>query len=287
MGIAFALLALFSWGIGDFLIQRSARRFGDWIALFYITAFGTVGLLPFVWRDIPRVFESGGELPILAGSTIVLLFAAILDFEALRIGKISVMEAVYAFEVPVTLVLSRYFINERLSALETALILSLVVGTMLVSTRSFSINKKAVLEKGVWYAIFATLGMGAVNFLFGVGARETTPLLINWFTSACIAVISLAYLAVRGRASEITRYFRENAPLVTSVGVMDNLAWVAYAYSVTYIPIAIATGISESYIALAAGLGIFVNKERLKPRQFTGLALCVVAVVILSWITGA
>ena len=45
---------------------------------------------------------------------------------------------------------------------------------------------------------------------------------------------------------------------------IDNLAWVAFAYATLYVPIAIATGISESYIALAAALGIIINKEKLK-----------------------
>jgi len=48
MGITFAFLALAAWGIGDFLIQRTARKFGAGEALFYITAVATVGLLPFV-----------------------------------------------------------------------------------------------------------------------------------------------------------------------------------------------------------------------------------------------
>ena len=30
IGILFALAALVFWGFGDFLIQRSTRKFGDW-----------------------------------------------------------------------------------------------------------------------------------------------------------------------------------------------------------------------------------------------------------------
>ena len=52
LGVFFACLALVAWGAGDFLIQRSARRFGDWAALFYIELFATTILLPFVWSDL-------------------------------------------------------------------------------------------------------------------------------------------------------------------------------------------------------------------------------------------
>ncbi len=63
---------------------------------------------------------------------------------------------------------------------------------------------------------------------------------------------------------------------------MDNLAWIMYAYSMVLIPIAIATGITESYIALTAMLGIVINKEKLRPHQWVGLALCIVSAIALA-----
>ena len=47
MGILLAITALIAWGLGDFLIERSARKFGDWVALFYMTSFGAIVLSPF------------------------------------------------------------------------------------------------------------------------------------------------------------------------------------------------------------------------------------------------
>ncbi|MEK7110702.1 MAG: EamA family transporter, partial [Patescibacteria group bacterium] len=77
MGIVFALTALFAWGIGDFLIQRSARKFGDWAALFFIDIFGTIVLLPFVWQDFPALFRSPEHLGILLTASILLTFASV------------------------------------------------------------------------------------------------------------------------------------------------------------------------------------------------------------------
>ncbi|MBU3978359.1 EamA family transporter [Patescibacteria group bacterium] len=65
MGILFAFIALFSWGIGDFLIQKSTRKFGDWLALFYICAFSTVVLLPFVYKDLGVVISNPKDLAFL------------------------------------------------------------------------------------------------------------------------------------------------------------------------------------------------------------------------------
>jgi hypothetical protein len=34
IGVGFAFIAMLCWGVGDFLIQKSARKLGDWETLF-------------------------------------------------------------------------------------------------------------------------------------------------------------------------------------------------------------------------------------------------------------
>src|SRR5688500_18454885 len=51
-GIFFALIALFSWGFGDFFIQRTTRVIGIWKALFFIAFTGGMVLFPFIRNDL-------------------------------------------------------------------------------------------------------------------------------------------------------------------------------------------------------------------------------------------
>ncbi len=283
MGILFALAALLSWGLGDFLIQRSARKFGDWVALFYITAFGSIVLFPFIYRDLVHALYSHMILLLVAGCAI--LFAALLDFEALRVGKISVIEPIYALEVVVTVMLSLYVINERLTFLQGLLVGSSMIGILLVSAKSFHHFKNIRLEKGIWCALSASLGMGAVNFLFGFGSRAISPLMINWFTSMFIAIVALIYLISTSRFREVAADFRQNKRLIFNVSFFDNLAWIMFSYATLYIPIAIATSVSEGYIALASFLGFYVNREKLARHQIFGLLLVIISIVALGSIT--
>jgi hypothetical protein len=74
VGIGFAFVAMLAWGIGDFYIQKSARAIGDWGALFAVTFFGVVVLLPFVYDDIPDLFSGNlREFYILTALALVLL----------------------------------------------------------------------------------------------------------------------------------------------------------------------------------------------------------------------
>jgi drug/metabolite transporter (DMT)-like permease len=285
MGIAFAFAALALWGVGDFLIQRSARRFGDWIALFFIEGFATVVLLPFVWHEIPVLIASPNELALLFGTSVVLLVAAVIDFESLRVGKLAVVEPVYALEVPIAAVLGGIFAGEFLSGIQLTLTVALVASIMLLATRSLRDWKHAHAERGVWLAIFAAGAMGASNLLFGLGGRAVGPLMVNWFVSALVFIVCVVYLTATGRWYDVRRDWTGNKKLIVGVSVIDKAAWLAYTASTLFVPIAIATALSEAYIALAALLGILVNRERLMIHQRIGLVGAVIAAICLAVVT--
>jgi len=275
-------VAVVSWGVGDFLIQRSARKLGDWEALFFITAFAALVLLPFVLQDLTLL--SAQNLLILTGTSVVILAAALLDFDALRVGKISVIEPIYALEVPVTIVLAALFLGEVLTLEQLVLIVVLLAGIFLVSNKHLGRMHMRTLERGVLIAFLATMGMGLSNFLFGFSARETSPLMINWFTSTFMALCTLAFLVYKGRAAAIVTDLYRNGRLILGVCIADNTAWVAYSTSTLYMPIGLATGLSESYIALAAILGLLYNGERLRMHQKLGLVVSVCAAIVLAFI---
>lgn len=171
-GILFALLALFCWGVGDFLIQRSTREFGDWVALFFITAFGFIVLFPFALRDFLAIHPADIAVHLLFATSIIMLGAALLNLETLRCGKITVIEPIWATEVLVTVLIGSFVLGEHLSFKQTILIILILFGILLVSITSISHFKNVHLEKGAWLAFFGMLGMGITDVLYGVSARE-------------------------------------------------------------------------------------------------------------------
>ncbi len=285
LGILFALAALIFWGFGDFLIQRSTRKFGDWETLFIITTFGAVILTPFVYNDpqFALLFDDKTFLMFI-GISVVLLIAAILDFEALKKGKIAVVEPIYALEVPISAILALMIINESIEFLQIIVLSILVIGLIMISLKSHHFSRRAWVEKGVVLAVIATIFMGSVNFLIGFASRITNPLLANWFVDVFLAVISLFYIMSNKRFSKLLSDFKGNKQLILAVSTFDNLAWIAFAIATTFIPIVIALGFSESYIALAALLGFLINKERLMKHQKIGLVIVLLSASALALI---
>lgn len=285
MGIFFAFIALFSWGIGDFLIQKSTRKFGDWLALFYICAFSVLVLSPFIYNELGGLISNPKDLIFLIFVSIIILFAALFDFEAYKRGKISVVEPINAFELPIAVFLATFILREPLNFWQGMFIILLMIGIFLVATKSLHHLKNIHAERGVWFMLAATIGMGLTNFLFGVGSREISPLMINWFTDLFLLIVTLGFLIYKSKFREIAEDFKQNKKLILSVSLLDNTAWLAYAYSMVSIPIAVSTGISESYIVLGALSGLFLNKEKLQKHQWGGLVLCVISAVSLAFST--
>jgi drug/metabolite transporter (DMT)-like permease len=283
IGVLFSFFALVLWGVGDFLIQRSVRKFGDWMMIFYIDLVGVIMFTPFVIHTIVPTLLNPTNLLVLIIASIVLLIASVVDFESLKEGKISVVEPIFAFEVPVTAVLSYFVIKEAISLNEIMLIVLLIVGIALVSTKSWR-HLKIRMEKGVFLAILTTIAMGASNFIFGFGGRQTDPWIINWFTSVFLALAAFIYLVANRQFGMIRNDWRNNKSLIMQVSIYDNLAWLFFTYSFLYIPITISTGISESYVALAAFLGLIFNKEKLGYHQWVGMIACIIAAVALAFL---
>jgi drug/metabolite transporter (DMT)-like permease len=90
-GILAAFAAMICWGFGDFLIQRSVRKIGVVECLMVIGVIGSVGLFPFIYPSLQTLLlPENASLLLLLG--IVTFIAAVLNFYAYKIGKLSVVE---------------------------------------------------------------------------------------------------------------------------------------------------------------------------------------------------
>jgi len=283
LGIFFAFIALVSWGFGDFFIQKTTRVLGSWKALFFIGIVGLVGLFPFVKNDITSL--TGANLSLLFLLGMIVVIAALFDFEALRQGKIAIVEPIIGLELPITVGLSLALVNESLSLLQFFLIGVVFIGIVLaITTHHTQLHyHKRLFEKGAILAGIGAIGMALTNFLVGVSSQNISPLMSIWFAHSLLAIVCGIYILYRGEIGNLISNFKNYPKLIMSQSILDNMAWVAYAKATTYIPIAIATTISESYIALAVLLGLFVNREKLKKHQTIGVALAIVGVVTLSY----
>ena len=265
IGVILAFIAMVCWGFGDFLIQKTTRKDGDWQTIWVITAVSTIVLTPFLYKDIIQLFTlQSSAFLLLAVSAVILLIASLLDFEALKQGKLAIVEPLWSLEIIVSAALGIFIAGEFLSIKQILLIGSLVLGLFLVSLRSYKPSKKSYLEKGTILAVLAAITMGIANYLTGITARETSALVTIWFLHFVIFIIATIYISAKRKPQQLVKHIREQKGKLITMALLDNIAWIAFAAAMTFTQIAIAVALSESYIIIAVLLGVYVNKEYLR-----------------------
>ena len=284
VGVLLAIGAALFWGAGDFLIQKTTRRAGDWETLFLISLIGSIILAPFVYNSLGVALSNRSDLFLLLLIGAVQFIEALINFEAYKRGKIAVIEPALSLEIPIVAVLSLILIGEALAPLEYILIIAIMFGLMLVSIKSYSITKSGMLEKGILLGITSGAMLGVSSFIIGFGSRVTSPLVVIWFLSINITVYTAIYLAYTKRLHKLARDARKMPLLVLSTGLFDNGAWLAYASATVLLPIAVAVALSENFIIVAALLGLVVARERILPHQKIGLAIAVASTVLLAFL---
>lgn len=280
-GVVFALCALVGWGFGDYFIQKTTRLLGVHQTLFLICAAGAIVLLPFV-RDEIRTAGIAEYQAILWISVVIGAYAAVI-FQALKRGKLSVVESVVAFELPLTVSLGVFVGGETLSAYQVMLFFCIFFGILFAAASHLDHLKyhRHIFEKGVMWALGAAFFSALNNYVIGAYAQTMSPLFIIWASHALIALVLLGAIIARGEWRGMVRVVRKHPLPVVAQGVFDNGAWLSYAVATTSMPISLTVMISESYIALAAVLGFVLGKERLNVHQIVGAVIAFISVMLL------
>lgn len=284
MEISFVFLtaigAMLCWGIGDFLIQRSTRKVGDMETLAFIGLFGSIFLLPFA-KESFHLMLLPENLSILIPLALITFISGIINFEALRKGKMSIVEVIFEFELPVTIFFGFVFFKEVLSLLHAAIITAIFIGIILISTKSFS-HWKTKLERGVVLAFIAAILMGSINFLTASSSKQISPIIAVWFPLTAVSIISLIFIWKREGFKKLARNWLEQKKLLLATAFFDTAGWVLYATALFARDVSIITAITESYPAIAILLGLWINREKIKLHQYIGIALALSSSFALS-----
>ncbi len=287
LGIILAFATMFLWGFGDFFIQRTTRKLGNWETLFIITFIGTLMLLPFSWRSFLDLFHSASATVLLAlvGSAVFLFIAAMFEFQGMKLGKIAVIEPLWSLEIIAASLMSFIILKEDLSLTQILLIASLIVCFILLSIRERGSIKLShfFVERGVWFAFIGATVMGIADFFMGWGSRVSDPLLTNFSVNILAVVLSGIYLLANGKMGKLVSDLRHEPINLLRMSFLDNFAWIAYAFAMSMAPIGIVTSLTESSIVVAVLLGLFWNKEKLQHHQKIGLVGAVVCAICLGF----
>ncbi|MFA5184729.1 MAG: DMT family transporter [Patescibacteria group bacterium] len=229
LAILLAFGAMFGWGIGDFLTQRVVKKVGWLETLWWIYLASFVVLLPFVWSDLLNLNWPSLRLLIILG--IITFIGAATHFKALETGKLSVIEIVLFFELPLTILLGVIFLHNSLSLDQIFLVILLFIGVILISLDFDKMRRqhiwffwqrtKILLERGAWLAAITAVFLALTNFFTAVGSISVTPLLAIWFPWTLGGLACLTYFLGKGRFQSVINNGRRYWPLILISAIVD------------------------------------------------------------------
>lgn len=291
--IIFAFGAMLFWGIGDFLIQKTVRKIGEFETLIWINLIGGLGLLPFVIKDF-KLITSWENLLALIILGIIDFFFGITLLKAYEDGKLSVVEIIMTIELPFTVLLGVFFLKEQLSFLQVILILIIFSGIFFISKspkdlfeklKNFFIGRHNLLEKGAKLAMVAAVISAFYNFMVAVNSRGVSAIMAIWFPWVLSFFFLLLYVGRKKGFKNLLAKSAEWKKTILVTGIIDTAAWVCFAFALSKQELSVTTAITESYPVIAMFLGIKYNQEKISGYQYCGALLALAGSVAIGLIS--
>lgn len=278
----FALLAFLFWGIEDFLAQKSARKIGDMESLAFIVIIGSIVMFPFVFSDLDKLF-SIQNIFIIFGIGILHFVASLFFFESLKEGKLSIIDALFEFELPVSLLLGIIFFREYFSSMQLLFISFIFIGIVFIAIKSHK-TFKMTFEKGVLFAVITAILMGFVNFSSAFSSRQIDPLVSLWGIWVLMSIFCLVYLSYKREDMKFLKDGWKIKRIIIPLALFATLAWLFYFYAVETKELGLIVAITEGYPMVAILLGRIVNKDKISWLQWIGIFLVLVSCISLVFV---
>ena len=278
-----ALGAMILWGVGDFLIARSVRRVGNLETLFWITLASSILLLPFIYQSLflltPDLFW------ILLSLGIFGFLGTYIYFKAFAVGKVSVVEVTLSLELPLTVLLGLIVFHDHITWRQWILVATSFLGIVLLSADFQNINRRHFFEKGALLALLSAVVISGINFLTAAGAKAINPILVIWFPWLVSCLLTLGYLLLKGQFRGLIKKSRPHFGLLIPMILIDIIAWVFYAFALRSGELSITTAITEGFVAIAAILGLVINREKIHGWQYLGMVLAITGSILIALIS--
>ncbi len=301
-GILLGLAAALCWGTADFIARYSARRIGAYRTLFFMQVVGLFFASIWVAAVDPgggaAVLWSGLErhwgLAVFMGAVSGLSMLAF--YSALEFGTVAIVAPI-ASSYPALTVLLAYASGERLTLLRIAGVALALGGVVLASipetpggasgiavpARENAVPREASrrLAPGVLLAMTCTLGFGVTYWALGFYAIAAWGALGTVWTQrlSTVVLLSASVLPLR----------RSLAPpsgngwwLVIAVGVLDAFGFLLSNRGFEKEQVGVVTVLGSLFGAVTLLLAFVILGERLSRRQWVGVALIFIGIVLIN-----
>ena len=273
-GLACAL----SWGVADVFGRSASMRIGSPTVAWAIQGMGALpALAGALLRESQWSSLAAADYAALAVSAAALFSVGyIVFYRGLARGLVSIVSPVSAGYVVVVALLSAVFLNETIGLDRWTLILVILAGIALASTRGRS---RATLS-GVAHGVTAMIVMGIAFTLW----KPMVDVAGAYLAVVSVRVISAGMLgAFLAAMRQPWSPFRHGAGLlVAAAALLDSLGFIAFNLGIERNPVSLIIPVAAAYPVVTVALAWALLRERLARPQVVGVAVVLGGVIAFS-----
>ena len=291
MAVIFALVTLITYGLDFFFVRKGLAKTPNPIVAAFVTL--TVNFSFFI--TLTLIFEPLSSLTpklvfffIIAG-TLAPGLARLFSYKGIETLGISITAPIVNAEALFAVLMAVLFLNEPVTALVVAGVLSAVTGLVILGYESGK-KKPARLSGEIRYRYFffpvlASIFYGVSVFFRKMGLNVLgSPILGATFTSGTSWVITFIFLMATGNGKGLLALKKESLFYFVIGGSLTCLGWYALFNALHLGRVSIVTPIATSYslVTLLLSYLLLRETERITPKIVLATILVIAGVVMLS-----
>jgi|1186.fasta_scaffold194575_2 drug/metabolite transporter (DMT)-like permease len=272
MTVFLGLTAAVSWaGVNLWLVSLS-RRLPPLVTMLVLLAASGLATLPLglALEGLPGP-EARDHLPVVAIAGLLELAAFVCYLKAVKVGSLAVVAPLLGLEGGVASLIAIAGGEEVTGPIVVGLVMAVIGTSLACATRG---ERRAA---GAGWALTAGLMFGVMFVLYGHAAPLEPFSAVTAARLAAIVVLA-PFVLMRARVWPT----RADVAALSMIGIIDALAFCAFAAAATRGPISVASVCAAQFSSISVGLGILLLHERPARVQLAGIALTLLGTTLLA-----
>ena len=284
LSILLGIGGMFGWGIYDFLGGVFAKQIGAFKSLYWSQLAGLISIFLLAAAFKPNLNFPPFVMVLSLIAAILYSAGYLFFFKGFEIGNVSIIAATMNLWAVFTMFFSFTFMGQRLSALQTAGVVMIVLGATLASVNWIDIKKQRFqLSAGVKEAVFGAFFFGVFWNVSEVISEEVGWLYSTLFIKFGIVVfLSLFSLFVK-RELRLNNVPAKTKQVIILMGVIEAGAVALVNYGLTIGDAILITPIASALSIVTITLAIIFLKDKLTTIQGLGVGTAIIGIIATAF----
>jgi len=271
--------AALAWGTGTFCSARSSRNIGAWSVVAWVMLVGLIANLVLIAAGPSPGTLDAGDITWMLVSGLGNVVGLILEYTALRLGKVGLVSPVASTEGAIAAVLA-VAAGEALGVAPAVLLAVVALGVVLAGVAPDEAAQGRHKLAALGLAVLAALVFGIAIFATG---HLSASLPVGWAVLPP-RLVGVAIVTIPLALSRRLKLSRAALPLVVFTGLAEVLGFVCFAIGARA-SVAVTAVLGSQFGAVAAVTAFVLMRERLTRLQLAGVALILAGVAALAWVS--